>query len=100
MDTTNSNLIEREGSLAEMLASTLCEPITRKDMERGGKGWRESGTDSSRFQRFEASRKQGATSKRIVIDGVIRYADKPNFGVRPSTPSPELRAFYREVDFL
>jgi hypothetical protein len=99
MDSNNTDTIERENPLDALLTLARGSGEASVDMALGGQAWHERDADSARFQRYEASRKQGAkrNARRCVIDGVIRYADKPYSSQRPRPPSPELLAFYREL---
>lgn len=99
MDCNNTTTVERPDSLDAILTLACGGEEAREGLEAGRGGWLKSLTDRERFQRFERNRKQGAKrNKKIVIDGCVRYADKPYSNIRPRPPSEEYLAFKRELE--
>ena len=99
MASHNNATIEPGNALDALLAAALGVETAYLDLALGGKKRHEHDSDSKRFQRYETSRKQSnkRNARRIVIDGFIRYADKPYNPARPRPTSPELLRFYRDM---
>lgn len=101
MDKDNPFTSETLGLLNDALDAARRVEKASEDMARGSESWRETIADREGFQRFETARKQRANTGRRhcqLIDGSMRYADKPFTRERPRAISPELLQFYTELE--
>ena len=103
MAETHTPSSEELGALHDELDGAGSHAKAHEDMACGGESGNQAVGDSTRFQRFEAARKRRVeppygSGRVIFVDGFRRYADKPFTPGRPRDVSPQLMAFYIEIE--
>lgn len=100
MDSPDTNIGKRGDSSDSLLTSYVGGEEARRDLEGGGESWDELNEYRESFQCYETGRKERdkKNRKRVIVDGFVRYADKPFIRHRPRPPSAEYRAFLIELE--